>query len=203
MATRKYDKRKRADTEKETRRRIIEAAMELHGTVGPLATTVSAVAERAGVERLTVYRHFPSARELFEGCGALFMERFPLPTLIPDPAPDSAADRVRATLTALHAYYRVGDAYLSVFLRDVEHIPELQALVDAYLFGEIRSARDWLVGSFDRPADPALVCAVLGQALDYWGWRSWMRQGLRDERTIEIVVRAAVHAAEAPSTAGP
>src|SRR5512134_1449821 len=67
---RRYRKRRRAALEEETRRRITEAAVELHGTIGPARTTVSAVADRAGVQRATVYRHFPDEESLFAACSA-------------------------------------------------------------------------------------------------------------------------------------
>ena len=76
--TRRYEQRKRAESQAQaTRRRIVEAALELHGTVGPARTTISAIAERAGVRRATVYRHFPDERTLFEACSGLFADRQP------------------------------------------------------------------------------------------------------------------------------
>src|SRR3954454_8539339 len=80
--TRRYQQRKRAESQAQTRRRIAEAALELHGTVGPARTTISAIAERAGVRRATVYRHFPDERTLFEACSGLFAAANPPP----DPA---------------------------------------------------------------------------------------------------------------------
>lgn len=192
MTNRKYEQRARAKHQEETRARIVSAAMELHGIVGPLATTVSAVADRAGVERLTVYRHFPTTRELLEGCGALFLQTYPLPALTLEPPPAAAADRVRVTLGALYAYYRDRHAYFSVFLQDVERIPDLQALVEMFVFSEIRRAQSWLMAGFDDPPQPDLLLAVFGQALDFWSWRSWMQQGLADHQIVEIVVMVAM-----------
>ena len=63
---RKYEKKRRAELEADTRRRITETAVELHGTVGPARTSISAVAERAGVRRSTLYRHFPDEAALFD-----------------------------------------------------------------------------------------------------------------------------------------
>jgi AcrR family transcriptional regulator len=80
---RKYDLGRRADSQAQTRRRITEAAVELHATVGPARTTISAIAERAGVQRLTVYRHFPTEQELFAACSAHWLAGSPPP----DPAP--------------------------------------------------------------------------------------------------------------------
>jgi AcrR family transcriptional regulator len=77
--TRRYQLRKRADAMEATRRRITEAAMELHGTVGPARTTMTAVAERAGVQRQTVYRHFANEEELFAACSRHFASQHPWP----------------------------------------------------------------------------------------------------------------------------
>src|SRR3954465_6182848 len=85
---RRYTKKVRAELEADTRRRITESAVELHGTVGPAHTSVSAVAERAGVRRSTVYRHFPDEDALFAACSAHWGERNPPP----DPARWSAID---------------------------------------------------------------------------------------------------------------
>ena len=78
-STRRYELRKRADAMEATRRRITEAAMELHGSVGPARTTMSAVAERAGVQRQTVYRHFANDEELLGACSAHFAALHPWP----------------------------------------------------------------------------------------------------------------------------
>src|SRR3954452_3933259 len=88
---RRYEKRIRATKEEQTRQRIVEAALELHGTLGPARTSISAIAERADVRRATVYRHFPDERSLFMGCSSAWRERHPLPdpagwTAIADPA---------------------------------------------------------------------------------------------------------------------
>src|SRR5213592_4741836 len=102
---RRYEKRARATQEQETRLRIVEAALVLHGTVGPARTTISAIAERAGVRRATVYRHFPDERALFLGCSGTWQERHP----VPDPATWAAiADpgaRLEAALEALYHWY--------------------------------------------------------------------------------------------------
>src|ERR687894_2350774 len=76
---RKYEMKRRAERAQETRRRIAEAAMELHRTVGPARTTVSAIAEKAGVQRHTYYAHFPELKDLYRACTAHHMERYPLP----------------------------------------------------------------------------------------------------------------------------
>src|SRR3954467_7507548 len=102
---RRYEKRARAASEEATRLRIIEAAIGLHGTIGPARTTISAIAEQAGVRRATVYRHFPDERALFLGCSGTWTERNPVPdpatwASIPDPA-----ERLQAALDMLYAWY--------------------------------------------------------------------------------------------------
>src|SRR5918993_2434066 len=115
---RRYEKRARAAQEEATRQRVIEAAMALHGTVGPARTTVSAIAERAGVRRATVYRHFPDERALFLGCSGAWAERNPPP----DPAAwASVADpgaRLEAALDALYGWYEQAEPMLGKLLRD-------------------------------------------------------------------------------------
>ncbi|MGH2609540.1 MAG: TetR/AcrR family transcriptional regulator [Tepidiformaceae bacterium] len=200
MAHRKYELRKRADRQEETRLRIVAAAMELHGTVGPLATTVSAVAQRAGVERLTVYRHFPTTEDLFNSCGALFMETYPLPRLIPEDQPAAGPDRLRATLQALYPYYEDLRDYLEVFLRDVEHIPHIRAMVDHFIFSEMRRAHDWILAGFED-ADTSTLSAVVGQAIDFWGWRSWRQQSLSNGQVIDLAASTATQLAARPHPA--
>src|SRR4051794_758822 len=103
---RRYEKRVRAAQEEATRRRILEAALELHGSVGPARTTIAAIAEQAGVRRATVYRHFPDERSLFLGCSGTWRERNPLP----DPAAWAAiadpAARPDAPPAALYSWYQ-------------------------------------------------------------------------------------------------
>src|ERR1700755_2540397 len=106
---RKYDLGRRADSKQQPRREIPEAALSLHSTVGPARTTISAIAERAGVQRLTVYRHFPEERDLLAACGAHWISSNPPP----DPAPwasiADARERVIAALTAIYGWYRANE----------------------------------------------------------------------------------------------
>src|SRR3954471_17610262 len=115
---RKYELKKRADSVEDTRRRIVEAAVELHGSVGPARTTVSAIAERAGVQRQTYYRHFPEERELFAACSGMWQETHQPP----DPEglreiPDGL-ERLRAALTGLYAFYEDGEQMIANVARD-------------------------------------------------------------------------------------
>ncbi len=192
--TRRYEKRARAAQEEETRQRIIEAAIGLHGTVGPARTTVSAIAERAGVRRATVYRHFPDERALFLGCSGTHRERNPLP----DPATwasiDDPAARLAAALDAIYGWYERVEPMLSALLRDIDAMPiiaELQAGRYAYLAGvEDGLALGW--GARGKAAKR--LRATIGLALDFLAWRTLHERGLGRTEAI-AVMSSAVRAA--------
>ena len=197
---RRYEKRARAAQEEETRRRVIEAAIALHGTVGPARTTISAIAERAGVRRATVYRHFPDERALFLGCSSAWRERNPLP----DPATWAAiadpAARVEAALDALYRWYEQAEPMLSRVLRDMDAMPiiaELQAGRLAFL----PSVEDGLASGWGvRGKAAARLRATIGLALDFFTWRTLNERGLsRGEATA--VMSSAVRATAASQTA--
>jgi len=118
--TRKYEQRKRAEQQEDTRQRIVRAAVELHGQLGPARTTVSAVAERAGVQRNTFYRHFPDDRSLIHACSTLFDAENPLPDPEPWAEIDDPDERVRAALEALYRYWDRNQQLISNVLRDAE-----------------------------------------------------------------------------------
>ena len=109
--TRAYTLRRRAEQQAETRRRIVEAAVALHGSVGPAQTTFSMVAERAGVQRHTLYAHFPDERSLQHACSGLVMERSPMPDAAPWRAIKSQRERLRTGLFAVYAWYERNASY--------------------------------------------------------------------------------------------
>ena len=117
---RKYELNKRADEMAKTHARITEAAIELHGTVGPSRTTMSAVAERAGVERRTLYRHFPTEADLFAACSTHYFSSNPWPDLGSWRAIDDPQQRLEHALDELYAYYERTEPMLSNVLRDAE-----------------------------------------------------------------------------------
>jgi AcrR family transcriptional regulator len=193
---RRYEKRARAAQEQATRLRIIEAALALHGTIGPARTTISAIAERAGVRRATVYRHFPDERALLSGCSGTFRERNPPP----DPAtwasmPDPAA-RLAAALDAIYRWYERVEPMLTAVLRDADAMPiirELQAGRLAYL----AEVEDGLASGWGARGKAAKrLRATIGLALDFLAWRTLNERGL--SRTDAIaVMSSAVRAAAA------
>ena len=126
---RRYRKRRRAQLEDETRRRITEATVDLHGTVGPARTTVSAIAERAGVQRATVYRHFPDEESLFGACSAHWLAANPLPDLAEWAEIADPDERLRVGLGELYAWFDRGEYMLEKTTRDAAVVPAMQAAV--------------------------------------------------------------------------
>lgn len=181
MAKRKYTKRRRAEQEAETRRRIVEAAVELHGSRGPRDTSISAVAERAGVQRLTVYRHFPDDHALFQACTTHWLAANPPP----DPAGwsniSTPEDRTRTALSALYDYYRRTSYMWRLAYRDLDDLPALQSPMrdfDRYL----DAVRDGLLGGWSLAGSSiGGLRAVTSHLLRYSTWASLAGEGLDDQ----------------------
>lgn len=189
---RRYRQTRRAESSARTRARIVDAAIELHSTVGPARTTISAVAERAGVERLTVYRHFPAEEDLFRACTMHGWERFPPPDHTAWAAIDHPEQRLRTALTELYAYYDgVGDALL-VISRDLPLLPGLAALNAPY-FARWDEMRDVLARGWNRRGRRrrALLLAI-EHGLDLSTWESLVRRrGAAADEAVELLVALA------------
>src|ERR671934_514431 len=143
MATkRKYELKKRAEQLAETRRRITEATVELHRTVGPAATRISEVARRAGVQRVTVYNHFPDDASLLAACSAHWR------ALHPPPDPAAWDGDLRRALRELYAWYRETEPMTANVLRDAQTIPALRVIVDGGLGTYLDSVREILAKPF-------------------------------------------------------
>src|ERR671922_1904746 len=142
MATkRKYELKKRAEQVAETRGRITETTVELHRTVGPAATQISEIARRAGVQRVTVYNHFPDDRSLLTACSTHWRALHPAPDPTRWQAVEAPADRVRVALRELYAWYRETEPMTANVLRDAQTIPALRAIVDGGLGTYLDSMR--------------------------------------------------------------
>ncbi len=188
--TRKYEMKRRAERMQETRRRIAQAAMELHQTVGPARTTVSAIAEKAGVQRHTYYAHFPELKDLYEACTAHHMERNPLPEPSRWAEISGPEERLRRALSEVYAYYEDNEALLTNVLRDTPLDPVLQEN-NVFLFRHWEAMRGTIAGAFEARSGErheALVAAI-ALALDLQTWRTLVRgQGLEDDRAVELMV---------------
>jgi AcrR family transcriptional regulator len=185
----KYEQKRRAEQHADTRRRIVEAMVALHREVGPARTTISAIADRAGVERLTVYRHFADETSMFQACSAHFAAQ----VAPPDPARWAGvaepAERLRAALLAFYHYYRRAEDMLVHVHRDVSQLPALAAVMapwDAFV-DAIRG--DLLKGWRARGAARARLTAAVAHALRFETWRSLARvEALGDPETADLMV---------------
>jgi AcrR family transcriptional regulator len=188
VETRQYKKKRRAELEAETRLRITESAMELHGTVGPARTSISAVAERAGVRRSTVYRHFPDEEALFGACSAHWAAANPLPDLADWKAIEDPDERLRTALGELYAFYGRTEQMMENLLRDEHTVATVKRLFSAY-HGYLAAAREILVrGRPERGRRRDEARAAIGHALAFPTWQSLTReQGLDDSRAVGLM----------------
>jgi AcrR family transcriptional regulator len=190
VSKRTYTKTRRAEQEDATRRRITEATVELHGTVGPARTTVSAVAERAGVQRATVYRHFPDDDSLFAACSSHFMAANPLPDQGAWAEIEDPGERLHDALTDLYGWYAGTEWMLEKTTRDVAVVAALRPSMEAFA-GYLEAARDVLMaGRPARGAPRRRTIAAIGHALSFDTWRSLAReQGLDNAEAVRLMER--------------
>jgi AcrR family transcriptional regulator len=201
---RRYRKRKRAELEERTRQRITEAAMRLHGSVGPARTTVSAVAREAGVQRSTVYRHFPTDVELFAACSQHWVSLNPPP----DPAAWSEiadpGERLRIALGDLYAWYAWGEPMLVNTTRDASLVPAMEEPMRA--FGTVVEGMQaaLMSGRRERGGRRRRVAAAIALALAFTTWRSLTREaGLDADEAVALMTATVAEAGRASSSSPP
>jgi len=193
MKRRKYTLKQRALQQERTRERIVDAAMALHEELGPAETTISALAERAGVQRLTVYRHFADEHEILRACSSKWFGLHPPPDIadVPDSAP---VDRTRAALRELFKYYEETRDMWSSLYRDLDRTPALEApmsVFESYLSSLCRElATGWAASR------PKRLRATLAHALRFSTWQSLTRQGLQRNAMTNLVCDWIVAAAK-------
>jgi AcrR family transcriptional regulator len=187
---RPYRMKRRAELEEQTRRRITESAVALHGTVGPARTSISALAEHAGVRRSTVYRHFPDEASLFAACTAHWMAENPVPDIGAWAASADPDERLRAALGALYPYYRRNAGMMENLVRD-EATSDLVRENFAGYRGYLAAAREALMrGRRSRGRARTRERAAIGHALAFTTWHSLaIDQGLDDGQATELMVR--------------
>jgi AcrR family transcriptional regulator len=194
---RKYELKKRAEEMAETHRRITEAAIELHGTVGPARTTLSAVAKRAGVERRTLYRHFPTEADLFVACSTHYFTANPWPDLGSWRAIRDPQQRLEQGLDELYAYYERNQPMFSNVLRDAELVDLARDAV-APLHAYLEEAAEILtIGRRVRGRRRQLLGGALRHALAFSTWRSLTTSGIRRSDAVKLTT-ALVEAAATP-----
>jgi AcrR family transcriptional regulator len=171
----------------ETRQRITAATARLHTSIGPANTTVAAIAEEAGVTRLTVYRHFADLDVLFEACRAHWRSENPPPDVAGWSGIPDLEERARTALSRLYAWYRQHAAELFPIYRDMSSMPDSS---QARMRDENRRLGDLLVGDAAGSDDVRLLSAAARHVLDYRTWRSFtIGQGLDDAEAVDLAVR--------------
>ena len=196
---RSYQLKLRAERQDQTRQRIIDAAIDLHQTVGPRATTMSDIADRAQVGRVTVYRHFPDEPALALACSGQYFERHPVPDSDRWRAIADPEERLRAALSETYAYHRTTEAMMSHVLADARDHP-----VMAPYHAHWARAADTLVAPWrarDRRRD--LLRAAIALALSFDTWRTLTRdQRLSDGQAVELMLRLVRDASRARARHG-
>jgi AcrR family transcriptional regulator len=184
--SRTYTLKRRAEKQVQTRRRIVEAAVELHSSIGPAWTSLSAVAERAGVQRHTLYAHFPDERSLFMACSGLTMECDPLPEAAAWRSIDDRRKRLRVGLDAVYGWYERNAEMAGCVLRDAEHHALTKEMCELR-FGPYMAAYHEVLGAEMSQKQQA----VLRLALSFFTWRTLVREGgLEQADAMEAMVNA-------------
>jgi AcrR family transcriptional regulator len=187
---RKYEKRARAEAEAQTRRRITESAVELHGSLGPARTSMSAVAEHAGVRRSTLYRHFPDERALFGACSAHWAEENPPPDIGSWATIENPAERLEVALSDLYAYYRQTEGMMDKLLRDEATVAVVNELMGGYRAMLDQATEILMKGRGLRGNAAKRTRAAIGHALAFRTWQDLTAaQGLDDEGAADVTSR--------------
>jgi AcrR family transcriptional regulator len=194
---RRYELKARAETQQVTRERIAAAAASLHEEVGVAKTTVADIARRAGVQRLTVYNHFPDLETLLPACTAHWLAEHPLPELEPALALADPTERLRAALAALYGWYRENAPMQRRMRGERATVPELDAWMAQSSDLTLAALAGALAGGFERPHARALVAL----ALDFWTWERLDREGLDVDAAVALMTAAVACAPAAPAKA--
>lgn len=183
---RNYTLKRRAEQQAETRQRIVDAAIELHGTVGPAKTTVSMIAEKAGVQRHTLYAHFPDERSMLMACSGHSLELDPLPSAEAWRAIEDLEERLRVGIGATYDWYARNEGLTACVLRDAE-THELVSEIIALRFGPSIGAWHEVLGAGLKDKQRAM----LALALSFNTWRTLTREaGLKQADAVDAMVEA-------------
>lgn len=183
---RPYKMSERAKSQEETRQKIVEATMQLHEEIGPRNTSIRAIADRAGVQRLTVYRHFPDETAVFQACTAHWLSLNPPPdpavwAEIPDPL-----ERVRTAVGAFFDYYSRTRKMWTVSFRDVAEVPALQQPM-ADVAGFLAGIADGLLAAFGKDCNRDHLEPTIRHILHFLTWQDLEDQGLSNARKLDLV----------------
>ena len=193
--SRPYRKVARAKGEAETRLRITEAAVELHGTLGPANTKISDVARRAGVSRMTVYHHFPTEADLFVACSTHWATLNPFPDPSRWTEVTKAEERLPAALVELYRWYGDNRGMLGNVFRDTPVMPALGGVMEELWSPYVQQIVDVLGQGWSvKSADSGRLRALLHLVVEFGTWRVLTRSGLDDAGSAELGARAVLAA---------
>jgi AcrR family transcriptional regulator len=188
---RKYELKARAESQRETRDRIAGATAELHEEMGVARTTVSEIARRAGVTRLTVYNHFPELSDLLPACAAHYERLHPPPHLGDVLAQAEPGERVRGVLARLYGWYRETEPMYGKLFSDRASVPELDRFLEQNIDRlQAELAGDLASGFGVRGRRAERTGALIRLALDFWTWRRLAREGFDDEAAADLMAAA-------------
>jgi AcrR family transcriptional regulator len=200
---RKYELRARAESQERTRQRIAKAAAGLHEEVGPAGTTVAEIARRAGVSRLTVYKHFPDNASLYPACSAHHLSEHPLPDFQAALAPTDPIERLGSLLRTIYgSWYREQRRMMGNLQRDRHSDPALDEFMKANSDVALGGLADAVTAGFELgPDQAARVRSLTRVALDFWTWERLTGEGMDDAGAAELMTDAVAAVAGVPATA--
>jgi len=188
MKTRKYTKTRRAEQQEQTRARIVNATVALHEALGPAKTSIKAIAEKAGVQRLTVYRHFPDEESLFVACSTHWLTLNPPPDVAAWEKIGQADVRSFEVLLAFYQYYRNTEKLWTKVYRDIEQVPAVRKVMvgfETYL----DTVRDGLLAPWKLKGKRKRQMSItLRHALRFSTWQSLERENLKDKQIADLVM---------------
>ena len=188
MKKRKYTKSRRAEKQEETRERIVEAVVALHEELGPANTSIKAVAEKAGVQRLTVYRHFPDESSLFQACTSHWLKLNPPPNMAEWSDIEQTGERSYAALLAFYEYYRQTEAMWTGAYRDVDEIEALKENMEGFE-GYLDRVRDNLLLPWKaRGKKKQYLSITLRHGLRFSTWQALKQEKMNDKQMAELVM---------------
>jgi AcrR family transcriptional regulator len=186
---RKYAMKRRAERQKETCRRIVDATVELHRTIGPLRTTISAIAEKAGVQRHTYYAHFPELRDLYTACTGHYAAEHPPPDRSSWTEVADHEERLRRALSEIYTYYGRHEEIFANVLRDAQVDDLCAEFTDPVFQNWKQTWKNAVAEGWDTEGERGeALLAALGFALDFQTWRTLVRgQGLDGDQAVELM----------------
>ena len=188
MKKRKYTKTRRSELQEETRSRIVGATVALHEELGPANTSIKAIAEKAGVQRLTVYRHFPDENSLYQACSSQWLTMNPPPDITEWEKTEQDCSQSLKALIAFYRYYRNTEKLWTKVYRDIEQVPALKNVMMGYET-YLDTVRDGLLASWKlRGKSKRQLSITLRHALRFSTWQSLECEKLSDKQKAELIM---------------